>query len=438
MAETKFKIYSLLVVKDENDVIAASLKDACRWSDKIIVIDNGSTDGTWETVQSLAKQYSQIIPWLRYEGPFHIGLRARAFSAFRHEMTSKDWWCVRLDADEFYPSDIRGFFETLPRRYRVVKKASTDYVLTAEDLTTIPFSGDFEKDRKYITHALPDKRQERRFMRHAPWLCWLERWRYPHPWGRVAPATIPVEHYQYRSPEQMKRRYETRQRAKADGCGSFKHEDGTKWQDYVMTNDELASVLHNGRNRVTVAGKTVVKTFHAPRFPNNLIYGFFRKSKAERSYQYAQLLSELTPRPISFHEDKRHGLLGESVYISELSPYPFTLRQITNNQSVISNKTTVYETLGRFTAELHRRGFFPLDYSAGNILVSEDGTQMQLVDLNRMRRYKHIGLIRGCKQFRHLHLTDEQCRLAAQAYAQARGFDPERCAQLILKYHIPI
>lgn len=433
MAETRFKIYSLLLVKDENDIITASLTDACRWSDKIIVFDNGSTDGTWETIQSLAKQHPQIIPWLRYKGPFHIGLRARAFRAFRHEMTTNDWWCVRLDADEFYPGDVRTFFETLPRRYRVVKKASTDYVLTAEDLTTIPFSGDFEKDRKHITHALPDKRQERRFMRHAPWLCWLERWRYPHPWGRVAPTPIPVDHYQYRSPEQMKQRFETRQQAKADGCGSFKHESGTRWQDYIMTNEELASILHNGRNRVQIVGNTVVKTFHSPRFPNNLIYGLFRKSKAQRSYEYALALGELTPRPISYKESKHNGLLGESVYISELSPYPYTLRKL-----VKSSNHQIFKSLGTFTAQLHERGFYPLDYSAGNILVSEDGTQMQLVDLNRMRRYKHIGLLRGCKQFKNLHLTHEACVLAAQAYAEARGFDTEQCTQLILKYHIPI
>ena len=198
-----------------------------------------------------------------------------------------------------------------------------------------------------------------------------------------------------------------------------------------MTNNELASVLHNGRNRVTIVGNTVVKTFHIPRFPNNLIYGLFRKSKAQRSYEYALALGELTPKPISYHENIQHGLLGDSNYISEHSSYPYTLRQI-------SNQETIYTTLGRFTAQLHKRGFYPLDYSAGNILVSEDGTQMQLVDLNRMRRYKHIGLLRGCKQFKNLHLTHEACVLAAQAYAEARGFDVAKCTQYILKYHIPI
>ena len=153
MQKTRFKIYSLLLVKNEVDVIAASLKDACRWSDKIIVIDNGSTDGTWEVIQQLAQTYTQIIPWLRYEGPFHIGLRAKAFRAFRHEMTHHDWWNVRLDADEFYPGDVREFLANVPKRYRTIKKESTDYVLTQEDLSQYNFSGDFEKDLRHQIEA---------------------------------------------------------------------------------------------------------------------------------------------------------------------------------------------------------------------------------------------------------------------------------------------
>ena len=436
MAETKSKIYSLLLVKNEVDVIGASLTDACRWSDKIIVIDNGSTDGTWECIQELSKQHPQVIPWLRYEGPFHIGLRSRAFKAFRHEMTCRDWWCVRLDADEFYPGDVRAFLERIPRRYRVVKKESTDYILTREDLTAIPFTGDFAQDRKHFTHALPDKRKERRFVRHSPFLVWSERWRYPHPLGRVSAKNIPVDHYQYRSPGQMAKRFATRQQAKQDGCGSFKHEQGASWQDYLMTNDELASLLHQGRNTVRIVGKTVVKTFHTPRFPNNLIYGLFRKSKAQRSYEYALELGELTPRPISYHETKHHGFLGESTYISELSPLPYTLRQVT--QKHLPNRTQAMLTLGAFTAKLHQRGFYPLDYSAGNILVSEDGNQMQMVDLNRMSRVRHICLRQGCKQFSYMHLSEDDCRLVAQTYAKAMDFNPEQCTQLILKYHKPL
>lgn len=228
------KVYSLLVVKNEADIIRASLLDALRWSDKIIVLDNGSTDGTWDIVRQLSEEHPAIVPFEQYCGTFHIGLRARLFRAFRKEMKRGDWWCVRLDADEFYPGDVRTFLSNVPRRFRTVKKTSTDYLLSFADLPLL--TGDFLQDRALFHHQLKEHRAERRFMRHSPLLIWLSSWRYPHPWGRVAPQQIPVDHYQYRSPQQMQTRWNTRQQAKQDGCGSFSHENTTGWQQYLYDN----------------------------------------------------------------------------------------------------------------------------------------------------------------------------------------------------------
>ena len=454
MRKTKYKIYSLLVVKNEVDVITASLKDACRWSDKIIVIDNGSTDGTWETIQQLSNEYPQIIPWLRYEGPFHIGLRAKAFKAFRHEMTCNDWWNVRLDADEFYPGDVRAFLANVPKRYRTVKKESTDYVLTHEDLSKYEFSGDFEQDKSLFTHALPVRRKERRFMRHSAMLCWLKRWRYPHPWGWVYHQTIPVDHYQYRSPQQMQKRYLTRQKAKAEGCGSFSHEQGKDWQEYVPTNQQLQQqyllanlrdafrasdrVIYDGRNQLKIIGENiVVKSFHTPRFPNSLIYGLLRASKAKRSFQNAQLLGDLTPAPLAYQEHRQCGMLRDSYYACQLSDLPLTWRVVAKD-SHYANREQVVRGIGRFMAKMHEKGCYSLDFSGGNLLVNEDGSRVQIVDLNRMRHYTRISIKQGCKQTSRLHLTHSDCRWLAEEYAKGRGFDTEQCYQLILKHHISI
>lgn len=420
MDVTAFKIYSLLLVKNEADIIEASLRDACRWSDKIIVIDNGSTDGTWEKIGELAKSHPQIIPWLRYEGPFHIGLRAKAFHAFRHEMTSKDWWCVRLDADEFYPGDVRAFLAKVPCGYRTVKKESTDFVLT-EDLTQCP---------------LPIKRRERRFMRHSALLCWSEKWRYPHPWGRVWKACIAVNHYQYRSPEQMAQRFATRQQAKAEGCGSFHHEQGESWRDYLVSREQLHlmelqahirevfaqsdNVLQNRRNCLKIIDNNiVVKQFHTPRFPNNWIYAHVRASKAKRSWMYAQALGDLTPEPLFYREYKQHGLLQDSYYACRLSDLPYTFRQVERDSS-FAHRDQIIQGVGRLMARLHEKGFYPLDFTGGNILTNKDGSHMQLVDLNRMRIYKHISIRQGLKQADKLIISDTERQLLEQAYMEAR------------------
>ena len=452
MEETKFKIYSLMVVKDEVDVIAASLIDACRWSDKIIIIDNGSTDGTWECIQDLATSHPQIIPWMRYEGPFHIGLRAKAFKAFRHEMKRGDWWNVRLDADEFYPGDVRAFLANVPKGCSTVKKESTDYILTREDLESHTFTGEF--DRSLFTHALPAMRRERRFMRHSAWRCWCERWRYPHPWGRVYEQAIPVDHYQYRSPEQMQKRFEVRQQAKADGCGSFSHEQGQSWQDYLLTNKQLAEqhilthikeafeasdqILYEGRNTLKIIGDDiVVKAFHRPRFPNSLIYGLLRASKAKRSYTNALRLSELTPQPLAYIEYRSGGLLRDSYYACRFSPLPLTWRIVARDPQ-FKHREQIARGIGIFMAHMHEKGCFPLDFSGGNILVNEDGSQVQLVDINRMRHYRTIGMHTACRQVQHLHLSSTDCRALADAYAEARGWDAEPCYQLMTRYCIPI
>ena len=64
----QFKIYSLLLVKNESDIIRESLLAAIKWSDKVIVMDNGSTDGTWEIVKEIATQYPTIVPFMQYTG----------------------------------------------------------------------------------------------------------------------------------------------------------------------------------------------------------------------------------------------------------------------------------------------------------------------------------------------------------------------------------
>ena len=454
MTETKFKIYSLLVVKNEVDVIVASLRDACKWSDKIIVIDNGSTDGTWERIQELAISHPQIIPWLRYEGAFHIGLRAKAFKAFRHEMTSNDWWNVRLDADEFYTCNVREFLANVPKGIRTIKKESRDFVLTKENIQNYTFTGDFELDKVNITHYLPTLRRERRFMRHSSILCWLNRWRYPHPWGRVYKKCIPVDHYQYRSPQQMEKRYATRQQAKADGCGSFSHEIGKSWTEYIPTTQALEqqftlahlveefqnsqNILYNGRNQLKVIGKDiVVKSFHCPRFPNSFIYGLLRKSKAKRSYHNALILGDLTPQPLAYHEQRKWGLLRDSYYTCQLSELPLTWRIVAKDPTFI-NREKIVRGIGRFMGLMHQKGCFALDFSGGNILLNEDGSKVQLVDLNRMRHYKRINIRKGCQQTSRLHLNSFDCRWLAESYAQVRGWDAEQCYHLILKHHIEI
>ena len=446
-----FKIYSLLLVKNEADIIRASLLAAIQWSDKVIVIDNGSSDGTWEIVQEMAAQNPCIEAFMQYKGGFRIGLRAKAFKAYRQEMTRNDWWCVRLDADEFFSEDPRTFLSRILRQYNTVKKISTDYVLTKEDIEYHTFTGNFSIDRQHITHYLPEKRKERRFIRHSPLLVWCEKWRYPHPLGRTAKTCIAVDHYQYRSPQQMKKRFITRQQAKKDGCGSFLHENGNDWTDYLWSNQQLeqqtkllqylpqlfaqsTDILYQKRNTIKVVEEQyVVKLFAVPSFFKRLIYTIF-PSKARRSFIYAQRLGSLTPKPVAYVETQKGGLLYESYYISCLSLCTHVLKEIIKDSN-FPNRNEIFAAFGRFTAQLHNNGILHADYSMGNVLFepTDHGADFQLVDLNRMRFGQHINCRKGCRNLERIDTDKHALSTIAKAYAEARGFDPEECVRLVLK-----
>ena len=233
------KIYSLMLIKNEEDIIASTLQAAAEWSDKLIVLDNGSTDRTWEIVNEMAASDPRIIPFAQDGRPFRIGLRALMFDAFKHEMSSDDWWCIRMDADEFYEESPREFLQNIPKRYKQVSKASIDFMITEEDVQEFIFTGNFEIDKDNIKYYNPKTWAEVRFLRHSARLTWdIDQFK-PSPCGLTYPKQINVLHYQFRSPQQMQKRFEIRQKAREEGCGSFNHEKGSSWKEYLRKRELL-------------------------------------------------------------------------------------------------------------------------------------------------------------------------------------------------------
>ena len=83
-------------------------------------------------------------------------------------------------------------------------------------------------------------------------------------------------------------------------------------------------VLHNQRNVIKLfeinGRKYVVKSFKVPHLFNRVVYSFFRKSKAERSYINTKKLESLnigTPPPVAYIEFYSSFLIKESFYIRD-------------------------------------------------------------------------------------------------------------------------
>jgi glycosyltransferase involved in cell wall biosynthesis len=227
------RIRGLCLVRDEADIIRQTLVAASEWCDAVYVLDNGSDDGTWELVHALAEELPIVVPHARDPRPYTPALRGELFRAHQHEAASGDWWCI-LDADEQYIDHPRAFLAGIPRRYGQVWSASFEYYFTDLDVARyredptrygddVPVE---EKCRYYINNW-----SERRFFRHTPRLQWKDD-DWPEPLGHVFRKRIRLKHFQYRSPQQIQRRIDTRRAAL--GYGRFLHEGLPNWAEAMI------------------------------------------------------------------------------------------------------------------------------------------------------------------------------------------------------------
>lgn len=242
------RIFCLCLVKDESDIIAQTLTAAVQWADHIYVFDNGSTDGTWEIVRSLAQSHSSISPYKSASIPFHDSLRRQPFIEHSKECQDGDWWC-RLDADEIYIHNPRLFLNKVPKYYQIVWAASLQFYLTDVDMKN------FEEDPQKYADNVPIENKiryykndwaEARFFRYDRNLLWEEGQPFPYA-GAVFPERIHLKHYKQRSPKQAQRRTAVRQAAIAAGSPAFLHERGvTDWGVQVKRAADMDFDGHDG------------------------------------------------------------------------------------------------------------------------------------------------------------------------------------------------
>lgn len=236
-------IHGMCLIKNESDIIGQTLKAAISWCDYIYVFDNGSTDGTWEQVLELAELHGQIIPYKQDAKPYHRDLVGEIFERYRNYSLEGDWWC-RLDADEFYIDDPRIFLAKIPPEFGRVVSASFEYYFTDRDLdrynqNPMLYADDVpieEKCRYYINNWA-----EPRFMKYRPGLSWnysdggwpAAAWNFP-----TYPVRIWLKHYQYRSPQQIQKRIDSRREAILNRAG-FLHESQPNWKRLVQDQSNM-------------------------------------------------------------------------------------------------------------------------------------------------------------------------------------------------------
>lgn len=187
------------------------------------------------------------------------------------------------------------------------------------------------------------------------------------------------------------------------------------------------------RNTLRLTNGVVVKSFAVPNLLRGIWYGWFAKSKAQRSYEFAQRMQGLTPAPIAYREVRMFGLLRESWYACAQSECTQTFNELIGAPD-FPHREEILAAIGRFTADLHQQGILHQDYSGGNILFNHDGSRVEVIDLNRIRFCKQLDWQQRMQNFERLNIDREALRTIASAYAAKMNEDTSQDAEYIIAH----
>ena len=198
---------------------------------------------------------------------------------------------------------------------------------------------------------------------------------------------------------------------------------------------EREEVYCNRRNtveRVRFGDKDfVIKKYKRPALINCLIYTWFRKSKAQRAFEYAELFLQRgieTAPPVAYIEIKKNGFFHTGYFISEYLPYPL-VTDMFGTEMEDEEKIRLRHDLVDFTLQLHLNKVLPLDYNPKNIFYRKTNGKYHfaLIDINRLKLGKVPGIRMSMNAFSQLGIPADDFMKIIPLYAEQRGFDIEEC-----------
>ena len=212
-------------------------------------------------------------------------------------------------------------------------------------------------------------------------------------------------------------------------------------EDFVFSFESTGEYYQNSRNKLklfNLSNLTInVKAFRVPNIFNQIAYKFFRKSKAQRSYEYANKLIDMgigTPQPIAYYEFTTPFLFKKSYFISEHLKCDLTYRELTTNFDY-PDYETILRAFTRFTFELHQKNIHFFDHSPGNTLIkkNKDYYDFYLVDLNRMK-FKPMDFKTRIKNFSRLTIHKSMVEIMSDEYAKLCNEDYNKVFDLMWSY----
>ena len=265
------RIHAICLVKNEGDVIAQTLRYASSFCHKIYVFDTGSSDDSWQQVQKSASEV--VVPFRHEAVPFSDGLRAQVFNAVRDRFEIGDWLYI-LDADEFLAEDPH-------KAIALAEQEGSQQINTAQynfHFTDV----DWQQSQKGLDsreRPITQRRRyycftniEQRLFRIDSDLTWFESNNAKNPHGCMTPQgakklkkcsyRIPNCHYQYRDPEQIQLRLETRRAARESNQHNFIHyqsiDTDVNWQRYIIPSHQLNYYNNDGTFEIRLSERMAI------------------------------------------------------------------------------------------------------------------------------------------------------------------------------------
>jgi hypothetical protein len=242
-------VCAVMMVRDEVDVIEATIRHLLHHVDAVLVADNGSKDGTLDLLGALREEDPDRVMVTRDdEVAYYQSRKMTRMAEWARDLGME--WVLPCDADEiWHPNDLSGptisdVLNDLPPRYQVAKALLYDHVASAEDPPARGPGAKTVGQTTYTTEVMRDpfemicwrRREPSRLPKVAARLLPGLTIRqgnhsadYPGP-SHAAETALSIRHFPYRSVEQMIRK--ARNGSQAYAATDLPYETGQHWRDY--------------------------------------------------------------------------------------------------------------------------------------------------------------------------------------------------------------